>query len=138
MNAVLYGHSFRFPSQLTPSAHPLSEYIMNDVSSPDRNVRLLPRSLARLHLAQSDDDAGRKRRSIERMSKCACVVRLRSAACTPSLPSSPLLASNITTVFGFLVRYGRSKPQGEGGSKQGLISALREKPPPILTDIFFA
>ena len=47
MNAVLYGHSFRFPSQLTPfSAHPLSEYIMNDVSSPDRNVRLLIRLLA--------------------------------------------------------------------------------------------
>ena len=110
MNAVLYGHSFRLPSQLTPSAHPLSEYVMNDVSSPDRNVRLLARSLASC-------TKRRRRWKKTKIYRANVKMRVRGAVAQrsmhPLVPSSPLLALDITTVFGFLVRYGRSRKERE-------------------------
>ena len=65
-----------------------------------------------MHLAQSDDDAGRKRRSIERMSKCACVVRLRSAACTLP-PFVPIVGLKHYHRVWFSREIRPKQPQGE-------------------------
>ena len=78
----------------------------------------------RLHLAQSDDDDDDDEGKTKKIYRANVKMRVRGAvtprcsdhAKAPSLPPSlrrPLLALNITTVFGFLVRYGPSRREEE-------------------------
>ena len=72
----------------------------------------------RLHLAQSDvDDEGKAEiyRATVKMRVRGAVTPHSSihAPCFPPSLRRPLLALNITTVFGFLVRYGLSRREEE-------------------------